>query len=85
MNENVVINEEVVSYKEWLLTLLILMIPLVNIVMMFVWAFGDGSKKSKSNYFKAALTVAAAWILLWFFMIIPLFGFFISAISKNMY
>jgi len=63
-NENVVINDEVVSYKEWLITLLIMMIPVVNIVMMFVWAFGDETKKSKSNYFKAALTMAAIGIVL---------------------
>ena len=28
---------------EWFVTLLILAIPLVNIIMMFVWAFGSGN------------------------------------------
>lgn len=47
--------EEPVSVKEWLLTTLVMLVPIVNIVMMFVWAFGDNTKKSKSNYFKAYL------------------------------
>lgn len=56
--------EKVVSFKEWVITLLILCIPLVNIVMVFVWAFGEGAKKSKSNYFKATLLFAAIAIVL---------------------
>lgn len=52
--------EEPVSVKEWLLTTLVMIIPLVNIIMVFVWAFGNGAKKSKSNFFKAYLV----WILI---------------------
>ena len=51
--------EEPVSVGEWLITSIILMIPCVNIVMLFVWAFSSDVKKSKSNYFKAALIMAA--------------------------
>jgi len=51
--------EEPVSLGEWITSLLILMIPCVNIVMIFVWAFGSGTKKSKSNYFKASLIMSA--------------------------
>lgn len=28
------------SVKDWMITLLIMFIPLVNIIMLFVWAFG---------------------------------------------
>jgi succinate dehydrogenase/fumarate reductase cytochrome b subunit len=45
----------VVTVKDWLITTLILLIPIVNIIMMFVWAFGDGTNPSKANYFKASL------------------------------
>ncbi|MCM1184425.1 MAG: hypothetical protein NC337_13720 [Roseburia sp.] len=50
--------EEPVSFGDWMLTKLILCIPCVGIVMMFVWAFGSSTKKSKSNYFKASLVWA---------------------------
>jgi hypothetical protein len=52
--------EEPVSIGEWMLSMLLMFIPCVNIIMMFVWAFGSGAKKSKSNYFKAALI----WMLI---------------------
>ncbi|WP_245599954.1 hypothetical protein [Paenibacillus harenae] len=38
--------------------MLIMIIPIVNIIMMFVWAFGEGNP-SKQNYFKASLLWAA--------------------------
>ena len=47
--------EEPITMGEWLITMLIMLIPCVNIVMMFVWAFSSTEKKSKSNYFKANL------------------------------
>jgi hypothetical protein len=52
--------EEPVSIGDWMITILVMCIPCVNIVMLFVWAFGSG-KKSKSNYFKAFLI----WLLIW--------------------
>lgn len=51
--------EEPVKMGEWLLSLLVMLIPCVNIIMMFVWAFGQTEKKSKSNFFKAYLIVFA--------------------------
>ena len=55
--------EEPVTFGEWMITMLVMMIPCVNSVMMFVWAFGNG-KKSKSNYFKAALVWALIGIVI---------------------
>lgn len=55
-NENL---EEPVTFGDWMLSLLLMMIPCVNIIMMFVYAFGNG-KKSKSNFFKAYLV----WMLI---------------------
>ena len=77
--------EEPVSRGEWLITMLILMIPCVNLVMMFVWAFSSKEKKSKSNYFKASLIFAAV-ILVLYIIIIAIFGAaFASAISGAAY
>jgi hypothetical protein len=47
--------EKPVSVGEWMLTTLVMLIPLVNIIMMFVWAFGSRTNKSKSNYFKSVI------------------------------
>ncbi len=74
--------DEIVSIKEWLITILIMSIPIVNIVMMFVWAFGGTVKESKANYFKASLIMAAIGILI----AILLYGVMGSiAMSKMLY
>lgn len=52
------------SVGGWLLTMLIMVVPIVNIVMVFVWAFGSKTNKSKKNYFIAALIMAAIGIVL---------------------
>lgn len=66
--------EEPVSVGEWVITFLILMVPCVNIVMMFVWAFSKNEKKSKSNYFKVQLVVMGIIFVLYF-----LIGIFFGA------
>ncbi|HBH13455.1 MAG TPA: hypothetical protein DDX29_10140 [Clostridiales bacterium] len=68
------VNPEPVSMKEWLITLLILMIPIVNLIMPFVWAFGGGSNPSKSNFFKAQIIVILIGIVLWFLFVGSLVG-----------
>lgn len=58
--------EEPVSFGDWMITMLLMCIPCVNIVLMFVWAFSAGTNKSKSNYFKAYLV----WMLIYVVLII---------------
>ncbi len=62
--------EEPMKISEWVIINLIMMIPCVNIIMMFVWAFSKTEKKSKSNYFKASLIFAGIAFVLYFVLII---------------
>lgn len=74
--------EEPVSFGEWMVALLLMMIPCVNIIMMFVFAFGK-SKKSKSNFFKAYLV----WFLIMFVLSIIIgvaFGASMAAMMSSM-
>lgn len=64
--------EEPVSFADWMLSMLIMCIPCVNIIMMFVWAFSSDTKKSKSNYFKAALV----WMLIGIVLSVVMLGAF---------
>lgn len=70
----------VVTVKEWMLTFLILLIPIVNIVMMFVWAFGGGNP-SKANYFKASLLWAAIVIVIYIVIVVMFIGTFTAMFS----
>ena len=71
----------IVSVKEWLLTNLILMIPLVNIVMMLVWAFGSNTNPNKANYFKAALILFAIVMVIYLVLAVVFFG----SVAANQY
>mgnify|MGYP000745778777 CR=1 FL=1 len=51
-----------VSTGDWIVTLIISMIPLVNIVMLLVWAFGSNTNPSKANWAKAYLVFIAILI-----------------------
>jgi len=57
-------NAPVVTFKEWMITLLLMALPVVNIVMLFVWAFGGGASISKANFAKASLVWMAIGIVL---------------------
>jgi len=65
---------EVVSTKEWITTSLILMIPFVNLIMVFVWAFGGGANPSKANFFKAQIIIWVGFAILWMAFIGTLFN-----------
>lgn len=54
-----------VSTGDWFVTMLLLAIPIVNIIMLLVWAFGGGTNPSKSNYAKAVLIWLLIGFILW--------------------
>ena len=76
--------EEPISMGEWLVTMLLMLIPCVNIVLMFVWAFSSKEKKSESNYFKAAL-IFAAIVLVLYIILIAIFGVAITSMINSNY
>ena len=45
----------IVTVGDWVVTFIITAIPIVNIVMLFVWAFGGNTNPSKANWAKASL------------------------------
>lgn len=71
----------VMSVGEWMVTLLILIIPIVNIIMLFVWGFGGGVNKTKANYCKASLIWVAIGLILWFTVLSSIMGGMLAAMS----
>lgn len=49
---------------QYLITFLITCIPLVGLIMLFVWAFGSDTNINKRNYARAMLIVAAILVVL---------------------
>ncbi|MFK5921257.1 MAG: hypothetical protein QM496_03705 [Verrucomicrobiota bacterium] len=45
---------------DWMITMLILTIPIINIIMFLVWAFGSSGNTSRKTYCQASLL----WMLI---------------------
>lgn len=64
----------VISVKDWMIIILITMIPVLNFIMYFVWAFSKTDNPSKTNWAKANLI----WMAIWLVVIIIFMGAIIS-------
>jgi len=72
-----------VSIGEWVVTILIASLPIIGLIMLFVWAFGDGANPSKKNWAIATLIwFAIAIVLAILFFVI--FGAIIASMFGGM-
>ena len=69
------LNYQPMLLKDWINTYLLLLIPIVNIVLMFIWAFGKNVNQSKKTFFQAQLIFSAAVLVLY----VVFFGTIISS------
>jgi hypothetical protein len=73
---------QVTSVKDWAIRIFLASLPLVGLILLLVWAFGNDGNKERSNWAKGNLLIALIMIILWFLIIMPLFGMaFFSALS----
>lgn len=63
-----------VSFGEWFLTIFLTAIPLVGLVLLFVWAFGSTTNPSKANWAKASLAWAAIGIVIYLIIFVVIMG-----------
>ncbi|MCB0472168.1 MAG: hypothetical protein KDC56_03810 [Flavobacteriaceae bacterium] len=66
------VNDKVMSYKEWALTIFISSLPLIGIIMLLVWAFDSNTNIHKKNWAKGTLLIAVIAII---FAVLILFVF----------
>ena len=50
----------VMSLGDWLTTFIVLVIPIVGLIMVFVWGFSKTTNPNKSNFCKATLIL---WLI----------------------
>ena len=67
-----------ITVGEWIITFIITAIPLVGLIMMFVWAFGGGAHPSKKTWAQAYLILLAVGIVL----LIIFFGVFATILGN---
>lgn len=76
-------NAPIMSVKEWLITYLIMIIPVVNIVFLFIWAFGNnGENPNKVSWAKASLIWTAIVVGLYVVVFLIIIFAFIGSMSE---
>ncbi|MEG1909900.1 MAG: hypothetical protein RR190_02910 [Bacteroidales bacterium] len=68
--------EQPMTMGNWLITLLLMAIPLVNFILLFIWAFGTNTNTSKSNWAKASLVLMAICLCFGFLFYGSIYSFF---------
>ena len=61
----------------WFFAILLMAIPLVNLIFLLVWAFGDGINPNKVTWARAALL----WMGIWFVLSLCFFSTVMSALT----
>ena len=64
LNTGFTSNYKPMTIGDWLITFIIQAIPLVGFIMLFVWAFGDGTHPSKKTWAQASLIFALIMIVI---------------------
>jgi branched-subunit amino acid transport protein AzlD len=71
------------SVKDWLITLLLMAIPVVGIVLLFVYAFGNNENVNKQNWAKAQLIMLAIVLALVIFFLVLFGSIFAATMAAN--
>lgn len=66
-----------ISIGDWILTFILLAIPLVDVIMLVVWAVSTSAHPSKKTFAQANLILIAIFFCIGVFVavILPLLGF----------
>jgi len=81
LNTGFTANYKPMTMGDWLITFLIQMVPLVGFIMLFVWAFGDGTHPSKKTWAQASLIMMVIGIILAIIFIAVMWTMFSSFFS----
>lgn len=71
-----------ISVLEWIITFILLAIPIVNFIMLLVWALGGNVNKSKKNFAIAGLIMMAISILFYIGFFATLAPYFRELINE---
>ena len=78
-------NPPIIKTGEWVASKFLLLIPVINIIFLFIWAFNKAENKNKSNWAKATLIVYVLRVFIYMIIIIMFFSFFMSLFNSAYY
>lgn len=71
------VSQEEMTVGQWVLTTFLVNLPIVGLILLFVWGFGDSTPEAKKNYSRAMLIWRAVAIGL--YVLIMIIGFACAA------
>jgi len=71
----------VMSLLDWVIVLVISILPLANVIVMLFWAFGNTDNPNRRNFARAFLLIAAAWSVITAILIGQFTGMIINALN----
>ena len=73
--------EKPLTFGDWMVTILVLAVPLVNVVALIYWAASSGTNVTKQNYARASI----AWFLigLVIFLVLSMTGVLVGLTGTN--
>ena len=75
-------NNRAMTPGEWLLTVFITGLPIVGLVFLFIWAFGDGQRPERVNFAKAYLLFMLIGLVLASFILMVWGAAFLTYFSQ---
>ena len=73
--------EKPLTFGDWMITILVLAIPFVNVVALIYWAASSGTNVTKQNYARAS--IAWFFIGLVIFLILSMTGALVGLTGTN--
>ena len=82
-------NNKIITTSEWIITKLIMFIPIVNVVMLIIWACNQKTNINKANWAKANLIIMIFRVMFYFIIVfvtaLILVNFFGDFFKHNMH
>jgi len=66
----------IMAVKDWIITMIIMIIPVVNIIMLIVWATSQNDNPNRKNWALAQLIFMAIGVVLYLLIFVMIIGIF---------
>lgn len=57
-------NSNVMSYKDWALTIFLASLPIIGLILVLIWAFDSSTSINKKNWAKGTLLLMVIYFIL---------------------
>ena len=68
----------IISTGDWLVTKILILIPIVNIILLIIWSLSKSENQNKVNWARATLFIYLIRVCFALIIILSFFSFFIT-------